>query len=78
MVLTATNARSEHQVTAITSRLRNARRALRPAELDRPHFHVDADGRPFVCDFARCESPGLTVAEASRSRTGSASRHPRR
>lgn len=27
------------------------------------HFHVDSDGRPFVCDTARCESPALSHDE---------------
>jgi hypothetical protein len=25
------------------------------------HFHADANGRPYVCDYARCTSPGLDV-----------------
>ncbi len=28
------------------------------------HFHVDSVGRPYVCDYARCDSPGLTADEA--------------
>jgi hypothetical protein len=27
------------------------------------HFHLDSDGRPFVCDTARCESPALSLQE---------------
>ncbi len=27
------------------------------------HFHVDSVGRPYVCDYARCDSPGLTAEE---------------
>ncbi len=27
------------------------------------HFHVDSVGRPYVCDYARCDSPGLTQDE---------------
>jgi hypothetical protein len=30
------------------------------------HFHVDSAGRPFACDYARCDSPGLTAEEAVR------------
>jgi hypothetical protein len=30
------------------------------------HFHVDSVGRPYVCDYARCDSPGLTSDEAVR------------
>jgi hypothetical protein len=28
------------------------------------HFHVDSVGRPYVCDYAQCESPGVSVDEA--------------
>ncbi len=28
------------------------------------HCHLDSAGRPYVCDYARCESPGLTADEA--------------
>jgi hypothetical protein len=28
------------------------------------HFHFDSVGRPYVCDHARCESPGVNVDEA--------------
>ena len=28
------------------------------------HFHVDSVGRPYVCDYARCDSPSLTPDEA--------------
>jgi hypothetical protein len=31
------------------------------------HFHVDSVGRPYVCDYARCDSPGLTADEAGRA-----------
>jgi hypothetical protein len=27
------------------------------------HFHLDSDGRPFVCDVDRCESPALSPGE---------------
>ena len=26
---------------------------------DRTHFHADADGRVYVCDYVRCTSPGV-------------------
>lgn len=29
------------------------------------HFHLYADGRPYVCDLHRCESPALRVHEIS-------------
>ena len=28
------------------------------------HFHLDSVGRPYVCDYERCDSPSLTTAEA--------------
>ena len=28
------------------------------------HCHVDSGGRPYVCDYARCDSPGLSPDEA--------------
>jgi hypothetical protein len=27
------------------------------------HFHLDSDGRPFVCDIACCESPAVSHRE---------------
>jgi hypothetical protein len=43
-------------------------RALRAKPThDNVHFHVDSDGRPFVCDFDRCESPALSLVEVARS-----------
>ena len=38
-------------------------RALRGEDHDRPHFHADAAGRPYVCDYERCTSPGLDPRE---------------
>lgn len=32
------------------------------------HFHADSDGRPFVCDVDRCESPSLSPSEVWRGR----------
>ena len=32
------------------------------------HFHLDSDGRPFVCDTVRCESPSLSHAEVGFAR----------
>jgi hypothetical protein len=49
----------------MTKRLaRSIARALspKPARED-VHFHLDSDGRPFVCDTARCESPALSHHE---------------
>ena len=30
---------------------------------DHVHFHAGSDGRPYVCDYQRCDSPGLTRRE---------------
>ena len=37
------------------------------------HFHLHHDGRAFVCDFAHCDSPALTLGEVERraARSGS-------
>jgi hypothetical protein len=43
-------------------------RVGRPMTHDDVHFHVDSDGWPFVCDYRRCESPGLTAGEAALAR----------
>jgi len=32
---------------------------------DHVHFHAGSDGRPYVCDYQRCDSPGLTRGEVS-------------
>jgi hypothetical protein len=38
------------------------RRALNPSHTrEAVHFHLARDGRPFVCDVSRCDSPALTV-----------------
>jgi len=29
------------------------------------HFHLDADGRAFVCDIDQCDSAALSLSEAS-------------
>ena len=53
----------------MTSRIAGSvNRALRrviPATVQHDvHCHVDSVGRPYVCDYARCDSPGLTPNEA--------------
>ena len=30
---------------------------------DQAHFHAGSDGRPYVCDYDRCDSPGLSGPE---------------
>jgi hypothetical protein len=34
-----------------------------PHPRDAVHFHLRHDGRPFVCDLSRCDSPALTLNE---------------
>ncbi len=42
------------------------RRALGPRSTQQQvHFHLQHDGRPFVCDVPHCDSPALTVDEVS-------------
>jgi hypothetical protein len=44
-------------------------RALRASSSrENVHFHLDSEGRLFVCDYDRCESPGLTPGEVGRTR----------
>jgi hypothetical protein len=40
------------------------RRAIPTTVQHDVHLHLDSAGRPFVCDYARCDSPGLTPDEA--------------
>jgi hypothetical protein len=40
--------------------------SAKPERVD-VHFHLDSDGRPFVCDIARCESPRPLVSSKSRA-----------
>jgi hypothetical protein len=35
---------------------------------DLVHFHIGANGQPFVCDLDRCESPGITPDDIGLSR----------
>jgi hypothetical protein len=37
---------------------------------DDVHFHIDSHGRPYVCDFHRCDSPSLTAREATMDQSG--------
>ncbi len=41
---------------------------------DDVHFHIDGHGRPYVCDFHRCDSPSLTAHEAGTDAHGSGHR----
>ena len=47
-------------------------KSIRHAFLTKPaedvHFHLDSDGRPFVCDTVRCESPSLSHSEVGLDR----------
>jgi hypothetical protein len=44
--------------------LRIARALTAEPVVDEVHFHADASGRAFACDYARCSSPGLDIARA--------------
>lgn len=44
---------------------RALRRVVSITPHDDVHFHVDSEGRPFACDYRRCDSPGLTLDEAA-------------
>jgi hypothetical protein len=47
-----------------SSLTRSIRRMLTSRPRQAPlHFHLHRDGRPYVCDFARCESPALTLVD---------------
>lgn len=46
----------------------NRWRALRASLTPNPqsvHFHMDGDGRAYVCDIDRCDSAALTLGEAT-------------
>jgi hypothetical protein len=59
--------RSEQQVTAITARLRHARRLMSSSKQVPVHFHIDGYGRAFVCDLHACDSVPLSLDEATRA-----------
>jgi hypothetical protein len=46
----------------ITASIRRALRGESGAPHDGVHFHGGPDG-PFVCDFPRCDSPGISPQE---------------
>ena len=48
-------------------------RALTQPTHEDVHFHLDSEGRPFVCDVVRCESPSLSHGQVVRAhgRSGS-------
>jgi hypothetical protein len=49
----------------IATSVSRAWRRVMPATVQHDvHFHVGSGGRPYVCDYTRCESPGLTADEA--------------
>ena len=48
--------------TKLTAPFRRAPRVDRSTH-DHVHFHTDTDGRPYVCNVHRCESPQLSLAE---------------
>jgi hypothetical protein len=53
-------------MTAMTTILRDALSIGQRRDGEQVHFHIGGDGRPFVCDHTRCDSVGLTLAEADR------------
>ncbi len=54
----------KHRVAKSIARAVSAR-----PEHEDVHFHLDSEGRPFVCDTARCESPGLSHREVGSIRS---------
>jgi hypothetical protein len=52
----------------MTSRIGTTLRRMLPSP--RPtetiHFHLRENGHPFVCDLARCDSPGIELHEVTR------------
>jgi hypothetical protein len=61
----STQTHAEEGLNPMTRRIAaTIARAVRtmPAHED-VHFHLGSDGRPFVCDFHRCESPELSPSE---------------
>jgi hypothetical protein len=54
----------------ISSAFRRSMRRISASSEDPVHFHVDGAGRAFACDLFRCDSPGLTLREASLTETG--------
>ncbi len=54
----------------ITTMIRHAIGASpEPQDAD-VHFHIDSNGRAYVCDFDRCDSPALSLREASLTADG--------
>ena len=47
----------------ITASIRRALRGESGALHHGVHFHAGTDGRPYVCDFHRCDSPGISPHE---------------
>jgi hypothetical protein len=47
----------------ITAPFRRVMRAQQQTTIHEVHFHADTQGRAFVCDHHRCESPRLDTHE---------------
>ncbi len=47
----------------ITASIRRALRGESGALHHGVHFHAGTDGHPYVCDFHRCDSPGISPHE---------------
>jgi hypothetical protein len=53
--------------TKLTAQLRNVL-ALEWRQPTDVHFHTNEAGRPYVCDFARCDSARLSPGEVRQAR----------
>lgn len=47
----------------LTAPFRRVMRTQTQATVHQVHFHADGEGRAFVCDHYRCESPQLSAHE---------------
>jgi hypothetical protein len=54
--------------STIAARVRRTLHLSRAVQPDQVHFHIGANGRPFVCDLDPCESPGITADDMGLSR----------
>jgi hypothetical protein len=54
--------------STIAAKVRRTLHRGRAVHQDNVHFHIGANGQPFVCDLDRCESPGITADDMGLSR----------
>lgn len=57
-------------MTKMTTSIRRAFSPRPETHGEDVHLHLAHDGRPYVCDYARCDSPSLTAVEANRAVRG--------